>query len=134
MTKPLEQKRNHLARLFQQQDGKCHICGQMAVLDYEGGKAGRPMSAVRFRLGSAFGAPGRVRKRVMVHRKCSQDRSAQIVESQPIEEIRMRSGRIQTEFYSLTSKDHFAGRRENASPAAEQQVDQAFGLARVVTG
>lgn len=96
-----ERRIGQLAYLFRKQGGKCHICGEPAVLDYEGGKAGRPMSAVRFRLGSSFGSPGRVRKRVMAHRGCAQERSDQIQASQLIDETRARAQRFPTEFYSI---------------------------------
>lgn len=89
MSDTAEQRFRHLTRLFNFQGGKCAICQQPARLD---GK-NDPMSAVRFRIGSSYGAPGRVRPRVMVHRKCAQERSDQITMSQPIEELRRRAGR-----------------------------------------
>lgn len=94
-------RQGQLRHLFKKQGGRCYICGEPAVLDFEGGKAGRPMSAVRFRIGSSFGAKGRVRPRVMAHRKCAQERSDQILASQPVEDLWRRSGREPTEFYSI---------------------------------
>jgi hypothetical protein len=99
MTETRTDRREQLAYLFNKQNGKCHICGEDAILDYQGGEAGHPKSAVRFRIGSKFGAPGRVRCRVMAHRKCAQERSDQIQESIPVEERWLRSGRQPTEFY-----------------------------------
>lgn len=100
-----EERRSQLAHLFEKQQGKCFICGQPAVLDYQGGKRGRGESAVRFRIGSKFGKPGRVRPKVMAHRRCAQDRSDQIQMSQPIEETRARSGRWPTESYEIKRFD-----------------------------
>jgi hypothetical protein len=94
-------RQEQLAYLFAKQDGLCHICGEPAVLDYEGGKAGHPLSAVRFRLGSSYGTPGRRRRRVMAHRKCAQERSDAIQDSIPVEERRARSLAWPTEFYAL---------------------------------
>lgn len=92
----------HLQNLFDHQKGCCFICGKPAVLDFESGKAGQPESAVRFRLGSSYGKKGRVRKRVMAHRKCAQERSDQITTSLPIEEQWHRSHRHPSEFYQIT--------------------------------
>ncbi len=98
-------KQEQLAHLYRKQGGKCHICGCEAILDYNGGKANSGRSAVRFRIGSSFGKPGRVRRRVMACRKCAQERSDQIQASQSIEELRARSGRQQEEFYTLASAE-----------------------------
>ena len=101
MSKNREQRKGQLAYLFRKQHGKCHICGEPAVLDYNGGKASSEMSAVRFRLGSSFGKKGRVRPRVMAHQKCAQERSDQIQAEQPIEELWFRSRSSPTEFYEI---------------------------------
>lgn len=98
----IENRREHLAFLFKQQHGKCRICGKDAILDGNGGDAESDLSAVRFRLGSSFGAKGRVRPRVMAHRKCAQERSDQIQASQPIEELWIRSGREVETLYEVT--------------------------------
>lgn len=98
-------RRKQLAYLFRKQNGKCHICGCDAILDYNGGRVNSERSAVRFRLGSSFGRPGRVRPRVMACRKCAQERSDQIQMSQPIEETRERSRRHPEEFYYLIACD-----------------------------
>ena len=95
-------KRSQLTYLFHKQHGKCAICNEPAVLDYDGGKAGNPLSAVRFRVGSSFGNPGRTRPRVMAHRKCSQERSAQIEASVPIEELQWRARRHTVEVFSIS--------------------------------
>lgn len=63
-----------------------------------------PHAAVRFRLGSSFGTPGRVRPRVMAHRKCVQERSDQIQASQPVEDMWIRSRRLPSEFYSISAE------------------------------
>jgi hypothetical protein len=101
MSETPNKRREQLAYLFRKQNGKCHICGQDAVLDGNGGKVIGD-SAVRFRLGSSFGAKGRRRPRVMVHRKCAQTRSDEIQASQPIEDLWVRSGHPEgpTYFYS----------------------------------
>lgn len=101
MTSRPESRRDHLCFLFKRQNGKCHICGCDAVLDGDGGKANSQRSAVRFRLGSSFGAKGRVRPRVMACRKCAQERSDQIQESQPIEYRWLKSGRAPSVFYEV---------------------------------
>jgi hypothetical protein len=99
--KTRQQRQAQLAHLFRQQDGKCHVCGETARLD----GANDGLSAVRFRTGSSFGTPGRVRPRVMAHRKCAQERSDQIQMSQDVDDLRHRSGRHPTEFYTATSTD-----------------------------
>jgi hypothetical protein len=86
-------RKEQLEFLFRKQQGKCHICGEPAVLDFQGGHAGRHLSAVRFRIGSSFGEKGRCRPRVMAHRSCAQSRSDQIQASQPIEELWIKSRR-----------------------------------------
>lgn len=95
---------NQLRYLFRKQGGKCHICGEPAVLDGNGGKVADGLSAVRFRLGSSYGKPGRIRKRVMAHRKCAQERSDQITASVPVEELWARSKSFPTEFYCAPDK------------------------------
>lgn len=94
------ERQRRLIRLYADQRGKCHICGLKAILDGQGGKAGHPDSAVCFREKSGFGEKGRVRHRVMAHRKCAQARSDEIQESIPIEERWLRSGRSPTVLYS----------------------------------
>lgn len=91
-----EDRAKQLAHLFQKQNGKCHICGELATME-----AGRSDSAIRFRLGSGYGRKGRVRRRVMVHRHCAQERSDQIQDSVLVEERRARSGRHQSETWEL---------------------------------
>lgn len=98
---PRQQRQEQLGHLFRRQDGKCHICGEPAILDGRN----KGLSAVRFRTGSSYGAPGRVRPRVMAHRKCAQERSDQITQSQPIDETRLRSGRHPTEFYEAANTE-----------------------------
>lgn len=98
-----EDRNRQLNYLFRHQGGKCFICGEPANLD-GGGGSGRPeenLSAVRFRLGSSFGAKGRVRPRVMAHRKCAQERSGEIQQSVPIEELWHRSGQKEIEVFSI---------------------------------
>lgn len=95
--KTRQQRKAQLAHIFHAQKSKCHICGEPALLDH----AAHPMSAVRFRTGSSYGEPGRRRPRVMAHKKCAQERSDQITQSQLIEDLRYRSGRQQTEFYGI---------------------------------
>jgi hypothetical protein len=96
----LEQKEKQLRRLFFEQEGKCKICGKAAYLEMPKHK---PLAAVRFRTGSSYGEPGRTRPRVMVHRKCAQERSDQITLSQPIEVLWHLSKRQPTEFYEACS-------------------------------
>lgn len=96
----LEQKEKQLRRLFFEQEGKCNICGKAAYLEMPKHK---PLAAVRFRTGSSYGEPGRTRPRVMVHRKCAQERSDQITLSQPIEVLWHLSKRQPTEFYEACS-------------------------------
>lgn len=100
--KARQQREAQLAFLFRAQEGKCHVCGEVAILD----GAHKPLSAVRFRTGSSYGAPGRRRPRVMAHRKCAQERSDQITQSQDVDDLRHRAGRHPTEFYfaPLTSQ------------------------------
>lgn len=98
-----EDRQRQLNHLFRLQGGKCFICGDPANLDGGGGN-GRPetnMSAVRFRLGSSFGLKGRVRRRVMAHRKCAQARSDEIQQSVPLEELWRRSGQKEIEVFSI---------------------------------
>ena len=95
-------RKSQLEYLFEQQEGRCHICGEPALLDGLGGYKGHGNSAVRFRLGSGYGYKGRVRLRVMVHRSCAQERSDQITNSLPIDEQRARSRRWPTETYEMT--------------------------------
>lgn len=102
-------RQEQLASLYTRQEGKCLFCNCVVVLDGNGGKSSSDRSAVRFRLGSSFGAKGRVRRRVMTCRKCSQERSDEIVASQPVEELWMRSRRFPTEFYSLPGKEEDEG-------------------------
>lgn len=90
-----EGRQKQLRYLFERQKGKCHVCGELAVLGSEGDDA-----AVRFRTGSRFGKPERIRPRVMAHKRCAQERSDQIQASQPVEESRARSRRYPTEFWS----------------------------------
>lgn len=92
MSVPPEKRRPQLAYLFQKQGGRCFICGEQAVLDFNGDKAGHPLSAVRFRRGSKYGKPGRFRPRVMAHRKCADQRSREIELSISIEERHARAG------------------------------------------
>lgn len=94
-------RQDQLMYLFRKQSGLCFICHLPAILDGCGGDSRSERSAVRFRLGSSFGAKGRVRYRVMTCRKCAQERSDQIQMSQPIDDTRRRSGRFPTEFYSI---------------------------------
>lgn len=105
MTETRQQRRDQLACLFNRQGGKCAICGEPAVLDGNGGSAGYPDSAVRFRTRSKFGKPGRVRPRVMAHRKCAQARSAEIEVSLGLDELHARSQRHPTEFYSARGSE-----------------------------
>lgn len=104
MSESQKDRRGHLAAMFARQGGKCHICGEPAILDYEGGKASRHLSAVRFRIKSGFGEKGRPRPRVMAHLKCAQERSDQIQDSIPVEERWTRSQRFPTEFYGVPDK------------------------------
>lgn len=96
-----EHRQNQIEAMFRRQGGKCHVCGEPAVLDGAGGKTNSQESAVRFRLGSSFGAKGRVRPRVMAHRKCADQRSREIELSLPVEEAWLRSGREPQEYYQL---------------------------------
>ena len=112
MTETPQQRHDQLRFLFSRQNGKCFICGEKANLDFSGGTADRALSAVRFRLGSRYGTPGRVRRRVMAHRKCADQRSRQIEMSQTVEELQWRSGRFQTETYAMVeSTDRDTGQQ-----------------------
>jgi hypothetical protein len=110
--KTRQQRMAQLAHLFHEQKSKCHVCGKPAVLDH----AGHPMSAVRFRTGSSYGEPGRRRPRVMAHKKCAQERSDQITQSQLIDDLRHRAGRHQTEFYEIP---------DAAAPESPQEIGDA---------
>ena len=120
MTRSNDRQRQ-LTYLFERQHGRCHICGGPAVLDFKGGSIGRAQSAVRFRLGGGrYGDPGSVRKRVMAHRGCAQERADQITREQPIEELRRRSQREGDVFFyndaGLTSES--LGSIDEKSPQA----------------
>jgi hypothetical protein len=104
MSETRQGRHDHLQRLFDRQNGRCFICGELAVLDFNGGRVGKRGSAVRFRLGSSYGAKGRVRKRVMAHRGCADDRSRQITMSIAPEEAHYRSGRYPSFEYEATTK------------------------------
>jgi hypothetical protein len=88
MGKSGETKYRQLLRLIDFQQGKCAVCGRPASIDDQ------TNPPVRFRIGSSYGAPGRVRPRVMAHHKCALERSSEITASQPLDELRRRSGRL----------------------------------------
>lgn len=98
-----ERRQNHLAALFRKHRGRCAICGCCVEImpPMKHGERPKPHRAVRFRKGSGYGEPGRVRPRVLACWACAQNRSREITLSQPIEELRWRAGREQTEFYEL---------------------------------
>lgn len=95
-----EKKQRQLARLYREYGGRCSICNEPVILcaAQRGGRE-NPRMAVRFRKGSSYGKPGRVRLRVLACRQCAQERSDQITGSMPVEELHLRSGRYPTEFY-----------------------------------
>lgn len=125
----LEERRLQLERLYNKQGGRCHICNCETVLEGRpcGGKL-NPRMAVRFRLGSSFGAKGRVRRRVMTCQKCAQERSDQIQDSQPIEELWRRSGREATEFWTAStpqsqSKDRTLTEQVSQNPTLSHETN-----------
>lgn len=79
--------KGQLAHLHRKHGGLCHICGQPVDLAATG-----PEAANRFRVGSSFGRKGRVRPRVLVHRKCSDQRSNEIQNSIAVDARRDASG------------------------------------------
>lgn len=104
-------RRSQLQHLHAKQLGKCFICKCDTVLEPTNGGKLKPNAAVRFRLGSSFGSPGRVRPRVMTCRKCAQERSDEIQQSQPLEDLWLRSGREPTELWGPVS-----GKQEGTCP------------------
>lgn len=119
--RPDTDHRLHLLRLFQRQNGLCAICGKPAVLDGKGGAAGSEQSAVRFRTGSSFGAPGRRRPRVMAHRGCAQKRSGEIQDSIDIDELRHRARAFPVVTFALPEENlENSGPHQQARPEEHQ--------------
>lgn len=82
--------RQQLEYLHLRHGGVCHVCRQPADLGVKDG----PDAPCRFRVRSGFGehAKGRVRPKVMAHRRCAQERSDQIQNSISVDERRDRAG------------------------------------------
>jgi len=91
-----ERSRKQLWRLYDRSLGSCAICGQKTKLTDD---ERDPYKAVRFRTGSSYGKPGRVRRRVLACRQCAQKRSDEITASQPLDELRHRARRWGDVFY-----------------------------------
>lgn len=93
--------RSHLELLFKRQNGKCQICGEIAIM---GGNPNHKETAVRFRAGSGYGKANRKRKRVMAHRGCADQRSREIEMNIPIEYRQLKSGRVETEEWGVPER------------------------------
>ena len=102
--------RDQLRYLHGRQGGLCHVCRQPADLAVTDG----PEAPCRFRVRSSFGAKGRVRPKVMAHRRCAQERSNAIQNSISIEARRERCGAFPLDARQLSDVLYHFGRGERA--------------------
>ena len=100
--------KDQLEHLHRKQGGLCRVCGEAADLAVATG----PEAPCRFRVRSSYGAKGRVRPKVMAHRKCAQKRSDEIQNSIDPEIRRERSGAFPLNARELSDVLYRLGRGE----------------------